>query len=100
MARATDALLDQLHALVFEGLSEELVRAMERARQPKTIEGQDGQPVKNPDYEPLNPQLIDKALKALKDNGVDAPASSPRVDNLAQKLGELDLDDTALSLRH
>lgn len=100
MSRATEDLLDQLHRLVFDGLNEELARALEAARQPRFIEGDEAGSTKpNPDYVPLNPQLIDKALKALKDNGVDAPARSPRVDALAARLGELDLDDEAVALR-
>lgn len=75
---------------------------MDAARQPRFIiegEGDEAKEVKNPAYAPLNPQLIDKALKALKDNGVDAPAKSPRVDALAAKLGQLDLDQEAVDLR-
>lgn len=50
--------------------------------------------------EPINPQLFDKIMKFLKDNGVNAPAASERIDTLAQKLSELDLDDEAQRLRH
>lgn len=100
MSRATEDLLDQLHQLVFAGLNEELARAIEAARQPRFIDGDEvGEQKPNPAYQALNPQLIDKALKALKDNGVDAPAKSPRVDALASRLRELDLDDEAVSLR-
>ena len=95
--RATEDLLDALHALVAGSLKDELVRAAERAAAPSMIDGtdKDGKPamVKNPDHEPLNPQLIDKALKFLKDNGVDAPQKSERVDSLAATLADLDLDD-------
>lgn len=88
--RASNDMLDMLHALVAGSLSDELARAAERAGLPRTDE----------DYAPINPQLIDKALKFLKDNGVDAPAKSARVDTLAAQLGDLDLDDAAMDMRH
>lgn len=89
MSRATEELLDLVHGLTFQALKDELERAAYRASLPKTHE----------DYAPVNPQLIDKALKALKDNGVDSPAKSARVDNLAAQLSDLDLDDEAVRLR-
>ncbi|MGH6746386.1 hypothetical protein [Novosphingobium sp.] len=87
--RASNDLLDMLHALVAGSLTDELARAAERAALPRD----------DANYAPLNPQLIDKALKFLKDNGVDAPAKASRVDSLAVTLGELDLDDVAHELR-
>lgn len=90
MSRASNDVLDMLHALVAGSLSDELARAAHRAALPRDDEN----------YAPLNPQLIDKALKFLKDNGIDAPAKSERVDTLAAQLGDLDLDDTAMELRH
>lgn len=89
MSRAGSDLMDLLHGLVATSLSDELKRAAERAALPKTHE----------DYAPLNPQLIDKALKFLKDNGIDAPKSNPKVDALAGVLTDLDLDDEATLLR-
>lgn len=104
MARANDSLMDAIHGLVAGSLKEELERAAWRAAQPPLIDGEDaeGNPkrVKNPDYEPLSPQLIDKARAFLKDNGIDAPARAERVDSLAATLGDLDLDDTAAAVRH
>lgn len=96
--RATEDLLDMLHAIVAGSLTDELARAAERAAAPRTVKNDDGVEVPNPEYLPLNPQLIDKALKFLKDNGVDAPKKSARVDTLASQLADLDLDDVALSL--
>lgn len=98
MSRASEDLLDLIHLLTATGLKDELERAATAAAQPKTIEVE-GEVRPNPAYAPINPQLIDKALKFLKDNGVDAPASSPRVDNLAHQLKDLDLDDEAIDLR-
>ncbi|MBF7012547.1 hypothetical protein QUC32_23140 [Novosphingobium resinovorum] len=89
MSRASGDVLDMLHALVAGSLSDELARAAQRAALPRDDEN----------YAPLNPQLIDKALKFLKDNGVDAPAKSARVDTLAATLGELDLDDVGHEIR-
>lgn len=89
MGRAGSDLMDTLHGLVASSLTDELKRAAERAALPPTDEN----------YAPLNPQLIDKALKFLKDNGIDAPKSNPKVDSLALTLGSLDLDDEALRLR-
>jgi hypothetical protein len=77
--------MDLLHGLVATSLTEELQRAAERAALPKD----------DPNYAPLNPQLIDKCLKFLKDNGIDAPKSNKKVDTLAIELGQLDLDDVA-----
>lgn len=81
--RALEAALDALHGLVCEALTDELRRAIQMAESPP--EGID--PV------PINPQLIDKVLKFLAQNGVNAPASSPKVDGLARELADLDLDD-------
>ncbi|MFN3582770.1 hypothetical protein [Phenylobacterium sp.] len=86
--RASEALLDLLHGLAADSLREELERALTRARE-------------NPDNPQcaVNPQLLDKVLKFLAQNGVNAPASSPKVDRLAAQLADLDLDEVALS-RH
>lgn len=104
MARANDELLDAIHGLVAGSLRDELERAAWAASQPQFIDEPDPDTgelrrVKNPEYAPLNPQLIDKARAFLKDNGVDAPAKSERVDRLADELASLDLDDVALEVR-
>lgn len=88
MSRATSELLDSLHGLVAGALKDELVRAM-------NARDEDGNPV------PINPQLIDKALKFLKDNAITAPLGNKPVNDLAGQLAslDLDLDDEAISLR-
>src|SRR3546814_13085183 len=88
MSRAGSDLLDLIHSLVASTLKEELLRAAERAALPKD----------NEDYAPINPQLLDKAMKFLKDNGVDAPKGNQKVDDLAAKLADLDLDTEAMLL--
>lgn len=94
MARATDATFDALHALFAESLGEELKRALEAARQPRTIKkkDKDGKEVDadNPAYAPLSPQFLNQVRGFLKDNGVDAPARSERVGGLAQALQDLE----------
>lgn len=88
MSRALESALDALHAMAADVLADELQRAIARAEA-------------NPD-DPgfaVNPQLIDKVLKFLTQNGVNAPVSAPRVDRLAQELADLDLDDHALKHR-
>lgn len=87
MSRATSDLLDMLHGLVAEGLRSELVRAMD-------ARDEDGNPV------PINPQLIDKALKFLKDNSVTAPLGNKPVSDLSATLADLDLEDAAMEMRH
>lgn len=77
--RATEAQLDLLHGLLSGALQEELERALEASRRLE-------------DPVPVNPQLLDKVLKFLAQNGVNAPASSPKIDALASKLADLDLD--------
>jgi hypothetical protein len=73
MSRASAELVDLIHSLAAQALKDEIERAMERASLPRTIEiEEDGETVSkpNPDCAPVNPQLLDKALKFLKDNGV------------------------------
>jgi hypothetical protein len=41
------------------------------------------------------PQFLDKVLKFLAQNGINAPASAPKVDALARRLADLDLEDEA-----
>lgn len=89
MSRALETALDALHAMASDTLATELKRALTRAQASP----------EDPSCA-VNPQLIDKVLKFLKDNGVTAPASSPRVDALAQELKDLDLDQVAIERRH
>lgn len=92
MSRATDAALDALHALAAESMSDELRRNLERARQPKMI-CEDGEMVPNPEYEPLSPKLLGVVRAFLKDNGIDAPASSERFDSIVDQLRDLEPDE-------
>lgn len=89
MSRAGSDLMDLLHGLVAESLKDELIRARE-------ARDEEGNPV------PINPQLIDKALKFLKDNAITAPAGNKPVNDLADQLAglDLDLDEEAAALRH
>ena len=88
MSRALESALDALHAMAADVLADELKRAIKRA---------EAEP-DSPDFA-VNPQLIDKVLKFLSQNGVNAPVSAPRVDALAAQLADLDLDDHALKHR-
>ncbi|WP_343698837.1 hypothetical protein [Caulobacter sp.] len=83
--RASEAALDALHGLLSAILQEELVAARKAAAESGT---------------PINPQLLDKVMKFLAQNGVDAPAAAPRVDSLARELADLDLDAEALGAPH
>lgn len=99
MSRASSDIMDVLHSLAANALTEEIRRSIEAARQPKFITNDDGDISDNPEYQPLNPNLIDKALKMLKDNAITAPASNSPINDLASELADLDLDDPAVSLR-
>jgi hypothetical protein len=73
-----------------------LRRNLERSRLPKTVtEKVDGKDVTkpNPDYEPLDTKLLAVAIKFLKDNGIDAPAASPRFDGIIEQLANINVDD-------
>lgn len=87
MSRASNDVLDLLHGLVAGVLTDELRAAIEKSRDPE-------------DPVPVPPQLIDKALKFLKDNNITAPASNRPMDDLAGQLQDLDLDDEAVAIRH
>ena len=97
MSRATDAALDALHALLAESMTEELERAIERARLPVMIPDPDneGKRIRNPEYEPLSPKLLAVIRATLKDNGIDIPSTSKRFNPLVDQLRDLDLDDAA-----
>jgi hypothetical protein len=79
--------MDLLHGLVATSLRDELLRAASAV-------DDGGNPI------PMNPQLIDKALKFLKDNDITAPRGNAKVDDLAATLGDLDLDAEAAAIRH
>lgn len=81
MTRATDAMMDALHSLVAGALKDELQAAIDLSKHEDEEKRQ-----------PINPQLIDKALKFLKDNQITAPASSTSTNDLAETLSNLDVD--------
>lgn len=85
--RASDELLDTLHSLVAGTLADELKAA-------RDAKDENGKP------KPVPASLILAAMKFLKDNGIDAPASSPRLGTLASELKSLDLDEESGALRH
>jgi hypothetical protein len=87
MSRATSDLLDMLHGLVAGALKDELVRAAALAVDEDAEKRQ-----------PINPQLIDKALKFLKDNAITAPLGNRPVNDLAAELADLNLEDEAQAL--
>lgn len=91
--RGSDHLFDSLHGLLAGVLKDELEAARERSKDRMV----NGELVPG---EPINPQLLDKIMKFLKDNGVNAPASSARVDGLAAELAAIDLDEEAFNLKH
>jgi len=93
MARASSDAMDRLHASVAILLTEELKRAKVAAEQPRTIFVAEKGEQPNPAFSPLNPQLLDKVLKFLKDNGIDSPAKNAAINGLAMVLDDLDLDN-------
>lgn len=72
--RALESELDVIHGLVADILTKELNTA------------------KNSE-DPVNPQLLEKAMKFLSMTGVTAPASSKRVSGLVEQLASLNLED-------
>ena len=96
MSRASADILDAIHGLLAGALLSELEAALAASRRPeKWVEGK---LVSGP--EPIPPQLFDKVMKFLKDNGIDAPRSNKPVDDLAAALTELDLDEEAMRISH
>lgn len=94
--KATVDAMDLLHGLMADSMTDELRRGMERAREPKLIqegEGDEARMVRNPAYEPLSPKLLAVIRAFLKDNGIDAPASSPRFNGLVDELRNLKVDE-------
>lgn len=79
MSRANSDLLDSLHGLLAGSLKDELERARDAT-------DEDGNPI------PINPQLLDKVMKFLKDNDITAPASSKPLNDLSETLSGLDVD--------
>jgi hypothetical protein len=89
VSRASNDLLDAIHGMLAGALKDELDRAM-------NARDEDGSAV------PINPQLLDKVMKFLKDNDVTAPASNKPLNALADTLSALDVDieDEVVALRH
>lgn len=90
-SRATEALLDALHGLAANGLIDEMKRAIARAEAaPDDPEAA------------VPPQLLGQVIRFLASNGINAPATSKRVVNLATTLKEfdIDLDGEVLTARH
>ena len=80
--RASSDVADALHALVFQTLIDEI----NRYRNPGKDE--DGKPLPR---QPIPPALLAQALKALKDNGIDAPKRAEQLrDALADSMPNLD----------
>lgn len=71
VSRATSESLDELHGIVAEVLKAGL------------------------DSDEVSPQMIAQAIKFLKENGIDAPATSKRMQDLSLALDELDVDEAA-----
>lgn len=108
--RALEAALDAMHGLVADALITELkqhndqlelnpireiaaqanLAAWEEA--PEETRGKPPAPFVP--YQ-IPPQFLDKVLKFLAQNGINAPRSSPKVDRLARELADLDLDAEA-----
>ncbi len=83
--RALEAALDAMHGLVADALTTELRQHL------KLLEASEGteEPYSIP------PQFLDKVLKFLAQNGINAPRATPKVDALALELANLDLDAEA-----
>lgn len=81
--RALEAALDAMHGLIAEALVNELRMHMRRLDDTKNSD----EPYMIP------PQFLDKVLKFLSQNGINAPKSAPRVDALAVTLQDLDVDE-------
>jgi hypothetical protein len=79
VSRATDQALDALHGLLSEALADSLRRAVEASRLPKDHQN----------YAPIPASLLLAVRQFLKDNGIDAPASSPRFNDVVDELRKL-----------
>lgn len=98
MSRATSSAVDALHGLVAASMTEELERAIARAQAPAMIDDPENprQKIRNPNHAPLSAQFMSVVIKFLKDNGIDAPTSSPRLSNLVDQLRTLEVGDEAV----
>ncbi len=89
MSRATSDLLDMLHGMVAGSLVDEIKAAHALANH----EDEDKR-------QPINPQLLDKAMKFLKDNAITAPASNKPMSDLSSLLDDIDVDEEAMRVAH
>lgn len=78
--RAPESALEALHSLLADTLAEQI----KAARKPD----KDGKPGT------VHPQLLNQAIKFLKDNGIDAPARGNKpTQSLVEALKDLPLDE-------
>lgn len=90
MSRATDDLVDELHALTFQTIMDEIKGYREAVDE----EG-NRRPL------PVPPALIAQALKALKDNGIDSPVRAAALrDHLAGTLPTFEDVEDAHGVAH
>lgn len=83
MSRATEQLMDVLHAMAAETIIEQI----NKYRAGEVIDPKSGMP------ETVPPALIAQAIKFLKDNGVDSPARAKKVlDTLKDSMPDFDED--------
>ena len=89
MSRASEAAFDALHGLLAEALTAPLKEYLEARAAHLADPSKPAPPAPSP-------QLLSQAIKFLKDNGIDTPAKhGGRLGNLAETLGQLDLDEEA-----
>lgn len=76
--KATTDMMDLLHGLMAEAMTEDLKRELETVRENGGT---------------VSPKLYGVIRAFLKDNGIDAPASSPRFSPLVDQLRSIDVGD-------
>lgn len=83
MSRATNDLMDSLHAMAAETIIEQIMKY----RRGEILDPKSGEVL------PVPPALIAQALKFLKDNGVDSPARAQKMlDALKDKLPDFEFE--------
>lgn len=86
MSRASEAKLSKLHGVVADALMDELDRAIARAAAAPDDAGA-----------AISPQLLDKIMKFLAQNGIDSPALAEKIDkHIARVSLPIELDDDRL----
>lgn len=86
MSRASEKTLDGIH----EAVALVLQAGLQVRREP--ILNEDGEKIGEREILP-SPQLIAQAIKFLSVNGINSPATSKRMTDLAAALEDLDLDE-------